>query len=99
MRSLTKNEQCLILTGLDRMRDRLLVLVGLYTGFRITEILSLRVADVWKNDEPGRAKRANAQSFPQTVGSRAPAARLTKPNRLERVLGEPLLASAHGALV
>ncbi len=54
MRSLTKNEQGLMIAALDRMRDRLLMLTGLYTGFRITEILALRVADVWKNNEPGR---------------------------------------------
>ena len=54
MRALTKEEQRLVLAALDRMRDRVLFLTGLYTGFRITEILSLRVADVWKNGEPGR---------------------------------------------
>ncbi len=40
------------MAALDRMRDRVLFVTGLYTGFRISEILSLRVADVWKNGEP-----------------------------------------------
>ncbi len=31
------------------MRDRCLLLVGLNTGFRISELLSLRVGDVWRD--------------------------------------------------
>src|SRR5690242_2467518 len=52
MRALTEDEQGRILASLDRLRDRLLFLTGLYTGFRITELLSLRVGDVWKNGSP-----------------------------------------------
>ena len=32
-------------------RDRLLILLGVYTGYRISEILSLHVADVWKEGQ------------------------------------------------
>ena len=71
MRPLTKEEQGLVLAGLDRMRDRVLFLTGLYTGFRISELLSLRVADVWKNDEPGRAVTVSRRHLKGGAGPHA----------------------------
>ena len=56
------------MAALGQMRDRLLVLVGLYTGFRVTEILSLRVADVWKNGEPGRVVTVSRRHLKGGVG-------------------------------
>jgi len=37
------------LTGRYAIRDRALISVGANTGFRISELLSLRVCDVWEN--------------------------------------------------
>lgn len=52
MRSLSIDEQGRMLAAMDRLRDRLLFLTGLYTGFRISEMLSLRVGDVWRGGAP-----------------------------------------------
>lgn len=38
--------------SLERARDRLLFLFGLYTGFRVHELLAIRCSDVWKNGRP-----------------------------------------------
>lgn len=54
-RSLTESEIKRVLKWLaDKLRDRALFVTGLRTGFRISEILSLRVRDV--QDENGRIK-------------------------------------------
>jgi integrase len=48
-RPLTDDEVDLVLQsfgGRYALRDRALFLLGIYTGFRITELLSLRLADV-----------------------------------------------------
>jgi site-specific recombinase XerD len=37
------------IVGRHQLRDRLIVLFGIYTGFRISEILSLQVKDVYQN--------------------------------------------------
>jgi integrase len=76
MRPLTQKEQCLVMAALARMRDRLLFLTGLYTGFRITEILSLRVADVWVNGEPGRVVTVSRRNLKGGAGP----SRLTSPS-------------------
>jgi integrase len=36
--------------GTYRVRDRCLFMVGIHTGFRISELLSLKVGDVWQHD-------------------------------------------------
>jgi len=46
MRPFTEDEQVRILPALETVRNQLLYLTGLYTGFRVTELLSLRVSDV-----------------------------------------------------
>ena len=51
-RSLNRNEQAEIIATLDRARDRLLFLLGLHSGFRVHELLSMRVGDVWKDNRP-----------------------------------------------
>jgi integrase len=53
-RALTENEQTAILTALGASRDRLLFLAGIFTGFRIGELLSLRVGQVWHGCGPAR---------------------------------------------
>lgn len=50
MRPLTPAEIAAVLRNMDGelgARDRALFLLGLHTGFRITELLSLRIRDVW----------------------------------------------------
>jgi integrase len=47
MRCLAPEEEAQILEKLRSTRDRLLFLLGRYTGFRVGEMVSLRVADVW----------------------------------------------------
>ena len=49
MRSLTEHEQAEIASALAMGRDRLLFLFGIYTGFRIHELLSIRLQDVWRD--------------------------------------------------
>lgn len=47
MRPLSIAEEAAVLSALSNPRDRLLVLFGRYTGFRCSEILAVRVGDVW----------------------------------------------------
>lgn len=60
-RALTGSEQAKMAAALERTRDRLLFLLGLHSGFRIHELLSIRLGDVWRNDRPAteltRARR------------------------------------------
>lgn len=51
-RSLNHREQAEIIATLEHARDRLLLLLGLHSGFRIHELLSVRVGDVWKENRP-----------------------------------------------
>ena len=46
-RPLLPEEEIKILSALDRRRDQVLFLFGRLTGFRITELLSIRVGDIW----------------------------------------------------
>lgn len=46
-----KNQVLAAMNGRYRLRDRLLVVLGVYAGFRISEILSLKVKDVCKNGQ------------------------------------------------
>lgn len=51
-RPLTDDEKTKVLASIKTRyedRDKLLVLLGIYAGFRISEILSLKVRDVWQN--------------------------------------------------
>jgi hypothetical protein len=36
--------------GTYRVRDRCLFIVGIHTGFRVAELLSLTVGDVWQHN-------------------------------------------------
>ncbi len=47
-RALTPIEQSEMTASLDHARDRLLFLFGLYTGFRVHELLAIRCGDAWK---------------------------------------------------
>lgn len=47
-RPLSNEEIACLLDALRRARDRALFPLGIRTGFRISELLSLRVADVWQ---------------------------------------------------
>lgn len=51
-RSLNRSEQAEITAALDHARDRLLFLLGVHSGFRIHELLSARVCDVWTENRP-----------------------------------------------
>jgi len=46
-RPLLPDEEIKLLAALDRRRDQVLFLFGRLTGFRITELLSIRVGDIW----------------------------------------------------
>ena len=48
-KALTQEEVQSVLTNLMTKRDRALFILGLRTGFRISELLSLKVSDVWSN--------------------------------------------------
>lgn len=51
-RPLTDEEKSQVISSIDgrhHLRDRLLVMFGIYAGFRISEILSLTVSDVFQN--------------------------------------------------
>jgi integrase len=53
-RPLTDDEVDLVLqsfVGRYALRDRALFLLGIYTGFRITELLSLRLQDVYQHQQ------------------------------------------------
>lgn len=51
-RPLTDDEIARAQRFLHRPRDRVLFALGLRTGFRVSELLSLRVADVWPDGRP-----------------------------------------------
>ena len=46
-RPLSGPEQAQLLAAIGSSRNRLLVLAGIFLGFRIGELLSLRISDVW----------------------------------------------------
>lgn len=50
-RSLTDDEVRQVYETLGNERDRCLFVLGLRTGLRISELLSLRVKDVWENEQ------------------------------------------------
>lgn len=53
-RPLTDSEKEQVINAIDGrhcLRDRLLVILGIYAGFRVSEILSLRVKDVFQNGQ------------------------------------------------
>lgn len=50
-RPFTETEVAAILRELKTQRDRALFQVGISAGFRISELLSLRVGDVWKQEQ------------------------------------------------
>jgi len=52
MRSLSTAEQAGLAMALDAGRDRLLFLTGIYTGFRVHELLAIRFGDIWRHGQP-----------------------------------------------
>jgi integrase len=76
-RALTQEEQASMLAAFNSTRDRLLFLAGVYTGFRIHELLSLRIGHVWRNNESAREinlarqhLKGGASAFARRVRSR-----------------------------
>lgn len=69
-RALTDLEVTQVTQFLDNPRDRLLFLLGLKTGFRISELLSLRVSDVYRNGVVVDRVRVLKRSMKGKVGSR-----------------------------
>lgn len=51
-RYLTPDERERLLGALESTRDRLLVVLGLHTGFRAVELLSLRWGQIWRDGRP-----------------------------------------------
>lgn len=50
-RPLTNSEILTVVGSMSNSRDRLLVILGISTGFRISELLSLKVVDVFQNGQ------------------------------------------------
>jgi integrase len=76
-RALSPSEIAQILAALESSRDKLMVSAGLALGFRVSELLSLRVGDVWR-DGPAqeitvsRAKlKGGAGRYRRSVRSRS----------------------------
>jgi hypothetical protein len=51
-RYITPEERLQLLAVLPNPRDRLLVVLGLNTGFRVSELLSLKWGQLWSNGQP-----------------------------------------------
>lgn len=69
-RPLSDNEVTLVLNQLVRDRDRALFVLGLKTGFRITELLSVKVSDVFQNGHVSdylRIERRNMKGSSRVV--------------------------------
>lgn len=58
-RSLTKEETDKVLSCLKNPRDKLLFIMGIRTGFRISELLTLQVGNIW--DDLGALARIKVQ--------------------------------------
>lgn len=54
-----------------RKRDRLLIVIGFETGLRISELLGLRVADVWQAGSPVKTLRVARRRLKGGCGVRA----------------------------
>lgn len=70
-RSLNPDEQALMLAQLRSLRDKLLFLTGLYTGFRIHELLAIRVRDVWRAGAPAHELTVSRRYLKGGVGRRS----------------------------
>ncbi len=51
-RYITPEERLRLLAVLPNPRDRLLVVMGLNTGFRVSELLSLKWGQIWRDGQP-----------------------------------------------
>lgn len=69
-RSLLDSEIELVLNNLYTSRDKLLFILGLKTGFRITELLSLKVSDVWAGGAPVSRLRVGKRNTKGKVRNR-----------------------------
>jgi integrase len=72
-RPLTNDEITSVLkafSGAYAARDRALFILGLKSGFRISEMLSLRVQDVWKNGKVVEAVSVARKQMKGKVGAR-----------------------------
>jgi len=89
-RYLTPEEQHRLLAQLPAPRDRLLVVLALHTGFRVSELLSLRWRDLV--DESGRPRPAVAIPRRNLKGGRSTKRKAISGRRL------PLNAAATAAI-
>ena len=72
-RPLTSEEVASVLktfSGAYAARDRALFILGLKSGFRISEMLSLRVSDVWKDGKVVEAVSVARKRMKGKVGAR-----------------------------
>jgi integrase len=104
MRSLTEHEQIDLAAALTQGRDRLLFLFGIYTGFRIHELLSLRVRDVWRDNTivtavtiARRLLKGGASANPRRVRSRTAVLHPALRAALESHIGERLATGLEGS--
>lgn len=74
-RYLEPEERTRLLGQLQSPRDRLLVQLGLFTGFRISEILSLKWRQVWTANGPAREIEIPRRCLKNGRGSRRAAVR------------------------
>lgn len=69
-KSLTQNEQDAVLTNLRTPRDKALFILGLKTGFRISELLSLTIGDVCQSNRVLDRVRVQRRSMKGKASSR-----------------------------
>ena len=81
--------------GTYRVRDRCLFMVGIHTGFRISELLSLKVGDVWQHDRLADHVTVQRKHMKKKVESRT--VRL-HPEAKQALLPWLMALQEHGAL-
>jgi site-specific recombinase XerD len=62
-RSLKKAEYSAIINNIENVRDRTLIILGVRSGFRISELLSLKVSDVCQGNEVLESVRVQARKM------------------------------------
>jgi len=101
-RSLSESEVEAVFQVLGNTRDRLLFIMGVKTGLRISELLSLRVQDVWVAGNPGSEVRlAKCNTKGKREGRQVPLTAQVKQALVEHLrtsadLRQPLFKSTKG---
>lgn len=70
-RPLKPEEVSIVMDKLGNMRDKVLVILGISTGFRISELLSLKVKDVYHNGKPLNRATVAKQNTKGKIESRS----------------------------